>query len=253
MAEIRALKQTARMVIHGLPVDSDEHKIGEMMNVTDSAQQPTEGTKQEEPTTHPVKRADAPARRQKGVSAAQQQTKQEEHGTMEAEIVPEKKAEETTVTAEKINELSKEAADKQKEKAHQIAADIAAEKKQDAPAPKQETPKAPTKRDSLADKEEIVAVCKLEKVFAFSMKVAGTPTPSVQATVSGEFTGDVFDLGGGVVKDDTIIAGPLWKTGETVKLTLRGRINNLSKKVMPIAMKIEAVEATAESQQMEVE
>lgn len=38
MSEIRALKQTARMVIHGLPMDSDEHKLGEILNVTDTVQ-----------------------------------------------------------------------------------------------------------------------------------------------------------------------------------------------------------------------
>ena len=36
MAEIRALKQAARMVIHGIPADADERVLGEMLNVTDT-------------------------------------------------------------------------------------------------------------------------------------------------------------------------------------------------------------------------
>lgn len=39
MAEIRALKQAARMVVHGIPADSDEQKLGEMLNVTDTAEE----------------------------------------------------------------------------------------------------------------------------------------------------------------------------------------------------------------------
>ncbi len=86
------------------------------------------------------------------------------------------------------------------------------------------------------------------------MKISGTPTPSVQATVSGEFNGDVFDLGGGTLKNDEIVpSSPLWKVGEVVTLSLRGRLNSLSKKVMAVAFKIAPVEATPESQAMEME
>jgi len=48
MSEIRALKQCARQVVHGIPPDMDEKRLGDMLNVTESDQPET------------VKRADAP-------------------------------------------------------------------------------------------------------------------------------------------------------------------------------------------------
>ena len=59
MSEVRALKQTARMVIHGLPMDSDEHTIGEMLNVTPATAEQTPA----------VERKDPPARSKKGIAA----------------------------------------------------------------------------------------------------------------------------------------------------------------------------------------
>lgn len=57
MAEIRALKQCARQVVHGIPPDSDERAIGDMVNVTE--------TKDETP-----KRAEAPTKATTGAAGA---------------------------------------------------------------------------------------------------------------------------------------------------------------------------------------
>lgn len=244
MAEIRALKQVARMIIHGLPVDSDEHKLGEMLNVTESAQdEQQQATAKEDVAPN---RPASPARQRKGASAVQDAPKGEsKSATMEAEIVPPK-----TIVPEVEKTVS---APTDEQKAHQIAMELAADKEPDTKRATTAKEQAQA-RDTIGDKEEIVAVCKVQKVFAFSMKISGTPTPSVQATVSGEFNGDVFDLGGGTLKNDEIVpSSPLWKVGEVVTLSLRGRLNSLSKKVMAVAFKIAPVEATPESQAMEME
>ncbi len=195
-----------------------------------------------------------PVRAKKGAAAVQENAKTEpkNDATMEAEIVPQKAAATTQEAPPPAKEAVAAPTPDDEAKAHQIAADIAAEKK--AEAAKKSAPATKTVRDSLEDKEEIVVACKLKKVFAYSITMAGTPTPSVQADVTGDFNGEVFDLGGGKIdKDEIVPSSPLWKVGETVKLTLRGRANKKTGKVMAIAMKIEATEGASESLTLAVE
>ncbi len=240
MIWLRAIKQCARQVIHGVPFDEDDVVIGDMVNVTPKER---------------IERPDPPVRAKKGAAAVQEnatKTEPKNDATMEAEIVPQKPA----ATAQEAPPPAKETvaapAPDDEAKAHQIAADIAAEKK--AEAAKKSAPTTKAVRDSLEDKEEIVVACKLKKVFAYSIAMAGTPTPSVQADVTGDFNGEVFDIGGGKIEKDEIVPSSLlWKVGETVKLTLRGRANKKTGKVMAIAMKIEVAEGAPESLTLAVE
>lgn len=182
MGEIRALKQTARMVIHGLPVDSDEHALGEMLNVTDTAPESTEAA--------PIIRPPPPPKAKKGVNAITEPPKPDaKNEAIEAEIVKPKAEEAPPSTPEP------------------------------AKAP------APVARAFLKDKEEFTGVCKIEKVSAFSMLVAGVATPTVSAVVSGDFTGTVMHIGGGVALPEPgkFAPSPEWEVGSTVALHLLGK------------------------------
>lgn len=67
MLWVRALKQCARQVIHGLPMDEDERRIAEMQNVTGSA---------DEAAPAPV-RPEPPKREKRGVAAVAENPKPE--------------------------------------------------------------------------------------------------------------------------------------------------------------------------------
>jgi len=66
MAEVRALKQCARQVVHGVPLDEDERALAEMVNVTNTVTE----TPPERPDPSTVKRG--PGRPPKGAAAAAQ-------------------------------------------------------------------------------------------------------------------------------------------------------------------------------------
>lgn len=223
MSEVRALKQVSRMVIHSLPVDSDEHKLGEMMNVTDSV--PDEAEQAPAPRPAPPKRAP------KGAAAVQSQT---QPAAIEAEIVPPKNAADVAI-AQGVQTAKELVAEK--------AADSAKpEIKPDTPP---QTPAVATPKTALAAKEEFSGTVTVEKVFAMIITLEGKPTPSVQAKVSGAFTGDVYHFGGAALSDDGPVASPPWKEGATVKVDLFGRLNSKSGKVMVVVKNVsEASPAT---------
>lgn len=90
MLWLRALKQCARQVIHGLPADADEHKLAEMLNVTESNSPASE-----------VKRDAPPERAPSGVAASKAKKKDEK--IVDGELVPnaEKPKEPVTALADK--------------------------------------------------------------------------------------------------------------------------------------------------------
>lgn len=177
MIWLRAIKQCARQVIHGVPFDEDDVKIGEMVNVTPESEKVPD-------------RLPPPPKAKKGVNAITDPPK------------PDPK-----------NEA--------------IEAEIVKPKAEEAPPAAPEPPKAPASiaRAFLKDKEEFTGICKIEKVSAFSMLVAGVPTPTVSAVVSGDFTGTVMHIGGGVALPEPgkFAPSPEWEVGSTVTLHLLGK------------------------------
>ncbi len=80
MLSLRALKQAARQVIHGIPFDEDERKAMEEINVTPQADVASEA---QQPT-----RAEAPPRKRKGANAVDMTPQQGQPPiTVEAEVV----------------------------------------------------------------------------------------------------------------------------------------------------------------------
>ncbi len=131
------------------------------------------------------------------------------------------------------------------------------------PAEAPATPPAPSAAPSagkkhvttpLKDKEEFVAVCTIEKVFAMIINVGGAPTPSIQATVSGEYAGDVYQFGGATKTGDAISAPPIWTAGSKVKLSLVGKLNSKSGKLLCLVNSIAPnTEAGSANQSMDVD
>lgn len=127
-----------------------------------------------------------------------------------------------------------------------------------APAPAPSTPvgEAPKKPRTtpLADKEEMIAICTPEKVFAMIINVAGQPTPSIQAAVVGDYVGGVFQFGGALKTGDAISAPPVWAVGGKVKLSLVGKFNQKNKQLMCVVNAIEPyTEADSANQSMDVD
>lgn len=218
MLSLRALKHCARQIIHGIPGDEDDRHIMGEINVTPGAEEQT------------TKRADPPARKSKGANAVEAKTEQK---PIDVEVLPPKQEEQKKETPPP-------------------------ETKQEAPPARPEpkpvveektTPAAaPVARDSLKEEERVTVTCVIEKVYALMVAVAGTPTPSVQATVKGEFNGSVFHFGA-ASKDGKgdLAPSPEWKVGSTVKIDLFGRVNKNTGKVMAKVEKIVPMEESADT------
>lgn len=212
MIGLRSLKQCARQIIHGIPHDEDERVIMGEINVTPAA----------EPET-PARPA-APKRSPKGAAAVQENPKPADK-PIEAEIV-QPKAE---------------------------VAPPAKEAPKAAPAPVVEdpAPKAPEPRTSLNDGEVLETTCKVESVQPLMVKSGGDLKASVMATVSGGFNGSVMHIGGGEVPEGEKDPVPLPVWQGNVHLTLRGRLNKASGRMLVMVDKI--TEAQSESPTVSVE
>ena len=230
MSEVRALKQTARMVIHGLPMDSDEHTIGEMLNVTPATAEQTPA----------VERKDPPARSKKGIAAVVENKPVEKPAEKAIEVatttVTEAKAE---IVAEPVKEVvvEKPVEEVKPESVKEVV--------------KEPVKEATVSRAFLKDGEEMQAVCQVTAVEPLVANIKGTATPSVKIHLKGQFFGEAYHFGGATTEGDKIIPLPAWKVGATVRLSLVGRMNNKTNKVLVRVEKLS--EASAESQQMDIE
>lgn len=194
MAEIRALKQAARLVIHGIPADSDEHAIGEMMNVTPEEQEP-------------MKRAPAPKRQPKGAAAIV-----EAEPVTEAAVVP--PAETPKATPEQIA----------------AAAELAKGDQGNAngdtgvPYTPHVAPVEP--RAFLKDGEEITAQVEVVEATGMFITKDKVLTASVQLKLKGDFVGTAYHIGGGIKDGDGVKPAAPWVVGALVTAKLFGKLNN---------------------------
>jgi hypothetical protein len=106
MADVRALKQCARQVIHGIPFDEDERKIAEMVNVTDTANEqapapdrpdPATLRKRGRPPSAPKDAIDVPATPAETPAATQEPTKAEKPADAPAQPATPAKGKRTTL------------------------------------------------------------------------------------------------------------------------------------------------------------
>lgn len=252
MLWLRAIKQCARQVIHGVPYDEDDVKIGDMMNVT-----PPVVT---EPVTPPApERPAAPTRSKKGAAAVVENPSPAESkpdskargNVVEGNIVegeftqqPPANAPDTPAPASQPDPVATLRAKQEaaiKAKAAEAAAKEAAGK---------ETKESPPPKAALADGETITVTAEITDIATMMSKFRGAEVPLVQAQLKNGYSGIVRHYGGGKVTDadkKTVAADPLYQLGAVRKFTLKGALNKVNNTVVALVEKIEAVEAPGET------
>jgi hypothetical protein len=217
MLWLRALKQCARQVIHGIPYDEDEVVIGDLKDVT------------------PVPpRAPAPPRTPKGVS-----------------VVKENAPKSATEVPGELVEEPKSMASAPKPPSEPPTPPPQGMQETPKPTPKPKPKSTPiVQRTSLQDKETVTVVVSVSEFSTREITKAGVPHPSVSASISGpELKGDVFHLGGAKV-----VAGEggakemqpdaAWQLDKPVRLTIRGEFSPKLNRVVSWVEKIEVQEAS---------
>lgn len=110
-------------------------------------------------------------------------------------------------------------------------ATVVEEKKEEAP-PAKEEPKAAPAPVALSDGQKVTAKVIIEQFTLSSPKVGGVPTPSVKATVSGEYAGIVWHIGGAKLDGDKLVpVSDAWQIERPVDLQLIGKLNKNSNTV----------------------
>lgn len=210
MLWLRAIKQCARQVIHGVPLDRDDMEIQDMQNVTP------------EPPPAPERPA-APTRSRKGAAAIientppQQSAPVNKANVIEGNVVDGEFTEPSKAApaAEVKPQSEAPTAPPQRTAAEQkILDDLKAKQeagikaKAEAAQKAQQQPEQPTKNaegtapKSLGDGETISATCEVVEVSPLVALFKGAPTACVQAVLKGEFNGDVLHVGGGTGTDE---------------------------------------------------
>lgn len=207
MLELRALKQNARQIIHGIPFDEDERQMMGEINITpEPAPQP-----------EPEKRPAPPPRQKKGAAAVAEAQKQASN-VVEGDFT---EAPKTETRAKEPDAATKEPEKKEAptEKAPEPA-----------PAPAKKEPRTQLRVD-----EEFEAVCKVIQSSGLMARSKGPkgemldPQPSVMASVEGDFAGRVIHInapGAKVVNTpngDDVTLPELWQAGTVLRLKLLGR------------------------------
>lgn len=202
MLWVRAIKQAARQVIHGLPMDADEYEIAQMHNVTPEDQKPE------------VDRAPVPERKKRQPKGTQ---------AIDAEVVNEAPPQEQKPVEQASAE--KKVDPKPVESFTEAAAATEAPEKAQAPAEPLAQVEPPKPRAFLQDKEEIMAVVTVAELSPLNITQAGVAHPSVKAKLKGGFEGEVYHIGGGVADGATVKPAAPWAVGATLTVKLLGKIN----------------------------
>ncbi len=199
MLWIRALKQCARQVIHGLPMDADEYKLSQMLNVTESDEATSPATvvepKQE--------RAPVRERAKKGAAAIQENPKEivtEVQNVTPPDIQQQMQAREEKLVKPVETEVAKPA---------------------DQPPAKEQASAGVESRAFLKPDEKITAQVEVVSSEALIANKAGQPIPSVEASVKGGFTGTILHIGGAEGNPPVLPAH--WKAGSKIEVVLFGR------------------------------
>jgi hypothetical protein len=223
MIWVRAIKQAARQVIHGLPMDSDEYEISKMANVT--------GTASEEPA---VERPAPKPRAAKGAATVRENAPK----TVDAEVVDVSSTPAAApATPEPVKEAPKPLApvapppapEPVAEKPVESFADAAAATAEPAPAPQkaesvltQKPSVAIEQRALLKPDEAITVLATVEEFKVVTGMRGGQPHPYVTARiVSPELRGEVSQTDGGILEGKTPL--PVWQLDRPVRITVRGK------------------------------
>lgn len=189
------------------------------------------------------KRAAPPPRAKKGAATVAENPKPAEQPAVEVAATP--------VVEKKAEPVAAAQAPAPKTEEKKVSETVAALKAEEPSAPPPAEAPKPTARAFLKDAEEITVSCTVVEVAALIANIKGTPTPSVQATIRGGFNGTVYDFGGAVQDGENLAPKPAWKVGSELKLTLLGRLNTKSGKVLVNVTACEAKPASPAAVEIE--
>ncbi len=228
MLSLRSLKHCARQIIHGIPYDADDRVIMEQeINVTPGA----EPEKKEETQQ---KRSDPPARSRKGAGAV---TPPADDGK--------------TINVETVSPKTETPPPPAQEKQAEKVAEKVAEKTAPPATVEPKTESGP--RTSINENETITVKCVVKKLHFMNVNMEGVLTPSVHAIVDGEFSGPVYHFAAAKEGKDGLESNrPEWVVGNTVVLSLFGRINKKTNNVLARVDKLEAPEGQPNTAEIEV-
>lgn len=237
MLSLRAIKQCARQVIHGIPFDEDERVMMDAINVTPGA------------TEAPPLRPPAPERKKRGAASVQENVQEAEVTTTEPVPVEQPKIEKLAEKLAQPAEAEKVAAAvqsfEQAAKATATSEQIkAAEELKNgrgnmdgdsgepyvAPAKPFSEPTAAQPRAFLKDGESLETEISVSEVGGLNITTADGVKPSVKAKVKGGYVGEIYHVGGGTAGPDgkARVAAP-WEVGASLKVVLLGKLNNKAK------------------------
>lgn len=201
MLWVRAIKQAARQVIHGLPMDADEYEIANLNNVTPPESAPERpAPKPRSPKGAAVVKENAP----KVVDAVIEMVAETPPATTQAP------APEPTPAPAKVESFA------------DAAAAVEPAKKVEPPKPvAPANPEPVAQKAMLADGEALEVVASVESFKTEIAKRNGADWPYVKARVtSPQFAGDVSMTDGGLADGKPIAA---WQLDRPVVLKLRGK------------------------------
>jgi hypothetical protein len=230
MLSLRAIKQCARQVIHGIPFDEDERVMMDAINVTPGGEAP------------PV-RPPAPERKKRGAATVQENVQEAEVTTTPE---PQKAAEQPKIEklaeklaqpaeAEKVAavvqsfEQAAKATDAEPRKVVQTDGAVRTESAPEV-ATRLGEPVAPLPRAFLKDGETLETEISVSEVGGLNITTAEGVKPSIKAKVKGGYVGEIYHVGGGTAGPDgkAQVKAP-WSVGESLKVVLLGKLNNKAK------------------------
>jgi hypothetical protein len=210
MLTIRALKQAARQIIHGLPGDEDDRVLAGAIDVTPGADQP-----------EPPKRPPAPRREPKGVAAVKENA--DKPAAIETSATP---VEEKKSGADEVGKVSPP---------EKVTGAAPEGNKGASSAPVQ--PEMTFK--SLTEGQKITAVCMVESFKYKAIPVKGVSTHSILAILKGGFEGNVVHLGGADAGGNPQAA---WQLEKSVEVVLEG-VKNVLGNISVVVQSIKLIEA----------
>lgn len=212
MLNLRALKQAARQVIHGVPYDEDERAMMGMIDVGPGAP----GAEPEQ-----SKRPPAP-RKAKGAASVIDVVQEPTSVTVATPVA------EPTPIAEAAPAFTEPAAPAEPAPAAQPKSTVTAQ------------PGQP--RAFLSDAEEIECEVTVTEFAGIFLKKGGKEgIPAVKAVVKGGYNGTVYDLNGGEISGDDVMAKAPWALSAKLKVKLLGE-KSKSGTVIPYVVKVEGVQ-----------
>lgn len=210
MIWVRALKQCARQVIHGLPMDDDEVVLAGLKNVT--------GTGDEVAADTPAPKREAPPKRERGVAAAAAAAEKKGSTAAPAEQASAAIEVAATVVAETAKPAEPAVPVSEPVKPVETAKPVEKEpakpekKAEPKPAPAPATTAAPAPTTKLADGQRITF--ERVEIERFAKKPVNGQ-PSIEAELKGAYTGKVYHIGGA--------ENPAWQIEKPVAVTLVGK------------------------------